>query len=426
VFVRDDTNTGGDMQIWVMDADGSNQHAVTNLGGANRLPSWTADAKQIVFQHSESGNSEIYRVNVDGTGVTNLTNDAAIDWAPATSPTGKKIVFTSEREGSGHLYVLPPDGQLQRITTGPDYDYYANWSPRGNDIVFTRQNAAGQNDLYLVHSDGSGLQRLTNTPSLGKYFPAFSPDGKKIAYTECSGWPVPWHPKCATHVLDLGSGSVQDLAFPDLVLPNPYVDEFNDNVRDVNIWQLLHDGVGGYFAEANGRMEMTLDAAPGAFVSSRVDFHCLLHGDFDAQVDYTLLSWPAANGARVQIDVSLDDATVARESETSGESYNMWSAGGGSGYVPTSDTSGTLRVTRAGDTLTSYYWHDGAWVTIGSGPALGGTALISLDAATYNTFAGQPVRVAFDNFKIDAADRDCSSWRPDWHPDFQPLARSSP
>jgi Tol biopolymer transport system component len=122
-FVRDDTNTGGDMQIWVMDADGSNQHAVTNLGGGNRLPSWTADAKQIIFQHSESGNSEIYRVNVDGTGVTNLTNDAAIDWAPATSPTGKKIVFTSEREGNGHLYVLTPDGQPQRVTTGPDYDY---------------------------------------------------------------------------------------------------------------------------------------------------------------------------------------------------------------------------------------------------------------------------------------------------------------
>src|SRR5919202_111482 len=71
-FARDDTNTGGDMQIWVMNADGSNQHAITNLGGRNRYPSWTADGKQIVFQHLESGSFEIYRVNVDGSGVTNL------------------------------------------------------------------------------------------------------------------------------------------------------------------------------------------------------------------------------------------------------------------------------------------------------------------------------------------------------------------
>src|SRR4051794_24398742 len=99
-FARDDTNTGGDMQIWVMDGDGSNQHAVTNLAGGNRYPSWTADGRQIVFQHVESGNSEIYRVSVDGVGLTNLTNDSAVDWSPATSPTGKKIVFTSERDGN--------------------------------------------------------------------------------------------------------------------------------------------------------------------------------------------------------------------------------------------------------------------------------------------------------------------------------------
>jgi dipeptidyl aminopeptidase/acylaminoacyl peptidase len=322
--------------------------------------------------------------------------------------------------------VMGPDGEVQQITSGPNSDFLPNWSPHGNDIAFMRQDSSGSSDLYLVHSDGTGEQRLTNTPSRNEYFSAFSPDGTKLAYTSCGGFTVPWHPTCATQVLDLASGSVQDLAFPDVVIPNPYVDGFDDGVRDVDVWGLLHDGVGGYFAEANGQIELTLDApeAPGEFVSSRVDFHCLLKGDFDAQVDYELLSWPPENGVNVQLHAFLEDATLARQSQPWGELYAAWTP---AGYAdaPTSDTSGSLRLVRSGGTLTSYFREGGSWVTLNSTPASGATAILTLEASSYGTYSGQRVKVGFDNFRIDAADRDCSSYRPDWHPDWQPLATGS-
>jgi TolB protein len=96
----------------------------------------------------------------------NLTNNVAADWSPATSPQGKKVVFTSEREGNGHLYVLEADGELRRITNGDGYDYHADWSPRGNEIVFSRDDPSGATDLYLVRFNGTGERRLTSTPGV--------------------------------------------------------------------------------------------------------------------------------------------------------------------------------------------------------------------------------------------------------------------
>src|SRR5206468_9441613 len=132
--------------------------------------------KSIVFQSTSGGNTEIFIGRADGTGgLTNLTNNPGVDWSPATSPQGNKIVFTSERDGNGHLYVRAGDGTLQRITNGPGYDYFADWSPRGNEIVFSRDDPSGETDLYLVHADGTGEQKLTDTPGATDLFPAFSP-----------------------------------------------------------------------------------------------------------------------------------------------------------------------------------------------------------------------------------------------------------
>jgi TolB protein len=93
------------MELWVMNADGSNQRQITNLGGANFGPSWTPDGRRIVFSSNHktprSRNFELYLVNLDGSGLEQITNHEEFDGFPMFSPDGKKIVWASNRGNSG-------------------------------------------------------------------------------------------------------------------------------------------------------------------------------------------------------------------------------------------------------------------------------------------------------------------------------------
>lgn len=92
------------MELWVMNADGSNQRQITNLGGANFGPSWTPDGRRIVFssnyKNPRSRNFELFLVNLDGTGLEQITNHVEFDGFPMFSPDGKRIVWASNRGNS--------------------------------------------------------------------------------------------------------------------------------------------------------------------------------------------------------------------------------------------------------------------------------------------------------------------------------------
>jgi Tol biopolymer transport system component len=92
------------MEIWVMNADGSDQHQVTSLGGANFAPYFTPDGKRIIFssnyKNPHSSDFELYLVNLDGTGLEQVTFDPGFDGFPEFSPDGKQLVWVSHRNGS--------------------------------------------------------------------------------------------------------------------------------------------------------------------------------------------------------------------------------------------------------------------------------------------------------------------------------------
>jgi TolB protein len=91
------------MEIFVMDADGSNQRQITNLGGANFAPYFTPDDRRIIFSSNHEDphgrNFDLYLVNLDGTGLTKVTTDGDFDGFPMFSPDGTKLVFASNRHG---------------------------------------------------------------------------------------------------------------------------------------------------------------------------------------------------------------------------------------------------------------------------------------------------------------------------------------
>ena len=91
------------MELWIMDADGSNKRRITNLGGANFAPFFTPDDRRIIFSSNHTNprgrNFDLYLINVDGTGLEQVTTHADFDGFPVFSPDGRKLVWASNRNG---------------------------------------------------------------------------------------------------------------------------------------------------------------------------------------------------------------------------------------------------------------------------------------------------------------------------------------
>jgi Tol biopolymer transport system component len=91
----------GELEIWVMDADGSNKRQLTDVGGANFAPYWHPDGNRILWssnhQDPAGRDFEIYMINLDGTGMERITNSEGFDGFPVFSPDGRYLVFGSNR-----------------------------------------------------------------------------------------------------------------------------------------------------------------------------------------------------------------------------------------------------------------------------------------------------------------------------------------
>ena len=102
------------MEIWVMNADGSDQHQITNLGGANFAPFFTPDGKRVIFssnyKNPRSRDFELYLVNADGSGLEQVTHHPEFDGFPMFSPDGRKLVWASGRASpAGELNLFIAD-----------------------------------------------------------------------------------------------------------------------------------------------------------------------------------------------------------------------------------------------------------------------------------------------------------------------------
>lgn len=174
----------GDFEIYVMNADGSEQTRLTNHVGTDWGQRWSPDGMKIAFWNWRgNGMWGISVVNADGSGLTdlsNLTDDTFLEW----SPDGTKIAFTSTRDGSHQVYVMNADGSGQtNLSNSPFRDTKPTWSPDGTKIAFYCY--MGNTEICMMNADGSARVRLTNTPyhEAGDEGPLWSPDGAKILFT---------------------------------------------------------------------------------------------------------------------------------------------------------------------------------------------------------------------------------------------------
>lgn len=159
--------------------------------GAFVLNDAGGNEERIAFVSSRDGNLEIYVMNADGTDQRRLTNNPAPDYHPEWSPDGKKLAFISDRDGNtGEIYVICVDGTNERrLTYNLDSEFYLQWSPDGQKIVFNRWNydvPEAEADICVINADGTNERNLTNTPATEELYPKWHPDGGKILFSRYS------------------------------------------------------------------------------------------------------------------------------------------------------------------------------------------------------------------------------------------------
>ncbi len=166
VFV---SNRDGHQEVYIMDADGTDQTRLTNNPEGNGYPAFSPDGSQIVFTSNRDGNPEIYIMNADGTGQTRLTNTGTSEDFPDFSTDGSRIVF---RRSTGGF-----DMEIRSMTTSGGDDTFIkaigflSYPSVGSDNrAYFIENRSGYDQVCRVDLNGNNFQQMTHT-SINKIAP---------------------------------------------------------------------------------------------------------------------------------------------------------------------------------------------------------------------------------------------------------------
>jgi Tol biopolymer transport system component len=194
-----------DYELYRANADGSGLVRITRSPGYDaELEGVHPDGRRIVFTSYREGDLDIYTMDAYGGELRRLTHEKGYDGGPFFSWDGTKIVYRAfhpktEEEAADYerllkqglirpvraeIIIMDADGSNKRqITDNGAANWAPAWHPNGRQIIFSSnlQEPGTRNfDLYLINTDGTGLERLTH----GGFnsFPNFSSDGSKVLF----------------------------------------------------------------------------------------------------------------------------------------------------------------------------------------------------------------------------------------------------
>ena len=187
--------------LYVMDADGSNVRRVfkKKITAWRDSPTWSPDGKQFAYRYRDRDRQKygLYLATLGEEDVESLP----YGWSPEWSPDGSEIACVVSHRFGAHLTFLDVDTH-DREQPLPDktlrWQYTPSWSAAGDrlSIAGNRQPIPAILDrdlhnawldkfgVYLVNRDGTGLRQLVEEAGPQAMYPALSPDGSEVLYTQ--------------------------------------------------------------------------------------------------------------------------------------------------------------------------------------------------------------------------------------------------
>lgn len=172
----------GDLDIYAMNLDGTHVRRLTNEPGYDGGPFFSPDSRRIVYRAShptdpaelaayqallkqnmvEPSQLEIFVMNADGSGKRPVTHNGASNFAPFFHPDGRRIIYASNEQDrqpdappSFHLYLIDDDGaNVERITSSGHFNSFPMFSPDGKKLVWVSdRNASGPGQFNIFLAD---------------------------------------------------------------------------------------------------------------------------------------------------------------------------------------------------------------------------------------------------------------------------------
>jgi Tol biopolymer transport system component len=175
------------MNIYEANPDGTDLQPLTAGPAYHAECAYSPDGKKIVYASNESGSMNIYMMDADGSNQVALTaTEGVYNGGPFFSPDGNRVVFRADRTQPNYLQIYLIDlqsGKEEQLTDNGAVNWAPYWHPDGNEIAFTTSlHGHHQYEIYFMDLLSGALQRITNHIDFDG-LPVFSHDGKKLMWT---------------------------------------------------------------------------------------------------------------------------------------------------------------------------------------------------------------------------------------------------
>lgn len=179
------------MDLYLMNADGTNVERLTTERGYDGGPFFSADGKRLTWRRfSKNGQvAEIMTMDLKTRKELQLTNLKSMSWAPYFHPSGDYVIFTTNKLGytNFELYIVDSEGKGEpvRVSFLPGFDGLPVFLPSGRELSWTRKDEKGESQLYIASWDDGYARSLLG---LGRPAPTLSELSREIRESDTKAW----------------------------------------------------------------------------------------------------------------------------------------------------------------------------------------------------------------------------------------------